>query len=161
MAVVIFVFRVLKDANFQPRIALITRTVELCIVDLAHFLILFALVSLGFATSGVMLFGHQYEGFSTLSHSAFYLIFSLIAFNPDEGWVQVGSSATINNCGIFSRNVNLILLLSWTDEPCNSNMGICYFYLYLDYYWLFYFGNPSPHHPPTHSFVPLKSISIL
>jgi hypothetical protein len=87
--VVIFIFRVLKDANFQPRIALITRTIELCIVDLAHFLILFFLVSLGFAVSGVMLFGHQYEAFSTLSNSAFYLIFSLISFNPDEGWAQV------------------------------------------------------------------------
>lgn len=103
MAVVIFVFRVLKDANFQPRIALITRTVELCIVDLAHFLILFALVSLGFATSGVMLFGHQYEGFSTLSHAAFYLIFSLIAFNPDEGWVQVSCSHNVK-CSAYFTN---------------------------------------------------------
>lgn len=88
-AVILFVLRALKDADFQPRIALVTRTVANAISDLAHFIVLFGTVALGYAIAGTILFGHQYDAFSTLSKSCFYILILLIAFNPDEGWVQV------------------------------------------------------------------------
>ena len=88
-AVILFVLRLLKDSDFQPRIALVTRTVSNVLSDLAHFLLLFSVVLIGYSVAGTLLFGHQYEGFSSISNSVFYILILLIAFNPDEGWVQV------------------------------------------------------------------------
>jgi hypothetical protein len=79
----------MKDADFQPRIALVTRTVSNAASDLAHFIVLFGSVAIGYSISGTILFGHQYDAFSTLSNSCFYILILLIAFNPGEGWVQV------------------------------------------------------------------------
>uniref|UniRef100_A0A7S0MD93 C2 domain-containing protein n=1 Tax=Cryptomonas curvata TaxID=233186 RepID=A0A7S0MD93_9CRYP len=92
-SVILFVLRVLKDADFQPKIALVTRTIANVFSDLAHFFLLFAVVVVGYAIAGTLLFGHQYDGFSTLSNSFFYLLILLIAFNPDEGWVQMNHAA--------------------------------------------------------------------
>ena len=89
LAVILYVFRVLKDSDFQPNIALVTRTIANIVSQLFHFFILFSIVSCGYAFAGVLLFGHQYDAFSSISDSLCYIIMILIAFNPDEGWVQV------------------------------------------------------------------------
>ena len=88
-AVILFILRCLKDADFQPRIALVTRTVSNSISDLAHFFVLFGSVLIGYAVAGTILFGNQYDAFYNLSRSCLYILVMLIAFNPDEGWVQV------------------------------------------------------------------------
>jgi hypothetical protein len=83
----------LKVADFQPRIALVTRTVKSSFVDLIHFLLLFSVVAVGFCIAEVLLFGHQYEAFSTLDRSMFNLLVSLIAWNPGDSWGQVRCGA--------------------------------------------------------------------
>jgi hypothetical protein len=88
-AVILFVLRVLKVADFQPRIALVTRTLGNSFIDLIHFFALFGVILLGYCIAGVLLFGHQYEGFSTLQLSIFNLLIMLIAWNPGDSWVQV------------------------------------------------------------------------
>mmetsp|Transcript_30923 Transcript_30923/g.82941 ORF Transcript_30923/g.82941 Transcript_30923/m.82941 type:complete len:679 (-) Transcript_30923:271-2307(-) len=93
IVVIIFIMRVLKSADFQPRIALVTRTMRNVISDLAHFFVLFVLVLLGYGIAGVSLFGNQYEGFATISDSVYYLLMILVAFGPDEGWVQMNHAA--------------------------------------------------------------------
>ena len=83
----------LKVADFQPRVALVTRTLRNAFVDLVHFLLLFSVVILGYCIAGVFLFGDQYEGFSTLERSIFNLLVSLIAWSPGDSWQQVGRGA--------------------------------------------------------------------
>ena len=86
---IIFVLRLLKVADFQPRIALVTRTLKNSFIDLIHFFLLFTFVILGYCIAGMLLYGHQYEGFSTMQQSFFYLLIVLIAWDPSGAWVQV------------------------------------------------------------------------
>ena len=88
-AVIIFVLRLLKVADFQPRIALVTRTLKNSFIDLVHFFLLFGIVILGYCVAGMLLYGRQYEGFSTMQQSFFYLLIILIAWDPSSAWVQV------------------------------------------------------------------------
>ena len=84
-----FLCRTLKALNFQPKIALVTRTLANAFEDLAHFFILFMLVTLAYGLSGVVLFGHQYEGYSTLTNSIFNNLVMLLSWNMGDLWVQV------------------------------------------------------------------------
>ena len=125
-AVVLFVLRALKDADFQPRIALVTRTITNSISDLAHFIVLLGSVATGYAIAGTILFGHQYDAFSTLTNSCFYIIILLIAFNPGEGWVQV-SSSFLSSCMTI-----VFLIILWSDESCCARLCIQHIHLVLD-----------------------------
>ena len=91
-AVILFILRLLKALNFQPRMALITRTIGTVFVDLLHFLSLFVIVFLGFTVAGYILFGHQYQVFSSFSYSAQFMVVLLLAFDPTI-WVQVRADA--------------------------------------------------------------------
>ena len=55
--VLLFVLRALKVLDFQPRIALVTRTLAIAFTDLIHFFILFGLVTVGYSIAGMLLFG--------------------------------------------------------------------------------------------------------
>ena len=138
-AVVLFVLRVMKDADFQPRIALVTRTVSNAASDLAHFIVLFGSVAIGYSISGTILFGHQYDAFSTLSNSCFYILILLIAFNPGEGWVQVSLHLIILFGCCFDTYA---LCCYWiaSDEPCSTRLGLQYISLVLDPYCTVHFG---------------------
>ena len=83
-----FVLRLLKGLDFQPRMALVTRTISNTLLDLMHFLCLFIIIFLGYTVAGYILFGHQYEAFKSFSYSAEYLVLMLLAFDPSI-WIQV------------------------------------------------------------------------
>ena len=83
LIVLLFVARILKILDFQPRMALITRTLSEAGTDLLHFCILFTIVLVGYATMGCVLFGGQIIKFQTLIDSMIVLIFVLL------GWDQV------------------------------------------------------------------------
>ena len=86
-AVIIFVLRLLKGLDFQPRMALVTRTIGGVFVDLLHFIVLFSIIFLGYTVAGFVLFGHQYQAFSSFSNSAQFLVLMLLAFDPTI-WIQ-------------------------------------------------------------------------
>jgi hypothetical protein len=86
--VIMFVLRILKGLDFQPRMALITRTISGVFLDLLHFVILFVIIFVGFTVAGYILFGHQYEAFSTFSNAGQFMILMLLAFDPTI-WVQM------------------------------------------------------------------------
>ena len=87
-AVMLFVIRLLRALDFQPRMSLITRTISRASVDLIHFFVLLAIVFSGYVFAGYMAFGHQMQEFSDLTHSSLYLLFIALAFDPSI-WVQV------------------------------------------------------------------------
>ncbi len=88
--VILFLLRLLKIADFQPRIALITRTINLkmALSELMNFGVLFMSLLIGYAIAGILLFGHQNAGFESLSPAILNLLIMLLAWDPYT-WVQV------------------------------------------------------------------------
>ena len=70
----------------QPRLAMVTRTLLLALPDLMHFVMIFALVLLGFAASASASFGGQLAEFSTLEHAFFTSV--MMAFGSYEDTYQ-------------------------------------------------------------------------
>jgi hypothetical protein len=97
----------LKVADFQPRIALVTRTLSKCMSDLVHFAVLFFGITVGYSIAGVLLFGHQYEGFSTFQAALVYMVVILISWDPYQ-WILVNLKLD----HFLFLNVKL---LSWID----------------------------------------------
>jgi len=61
--------RCFKFYRFQPRLAIINKTMEECFSDLYHFLLMFITFLFGFAVMSHVLFGPQLPQFSTLAES--------------------------------------------------------------------------------------------
>ena len=80
--------RALKVADFQPRIALVTRTLSRALYDLVHFALLFLSILVGYSVAGVLLFGHQNGAFITVQDAMVYLVVMLIQCDPYQ-WIQV------------------------------------------------------------------------
>jgi hypothetical protein len=81
--------------HFQPKIALITRTIGNVLGDLLHFLILGGLILSGYACAGHLLFGQLHEGFSTVQNAAVTLFFSLVALSPETFFTHLSTSTKI------------------------------------------------------------------
>ena len=86
---ILFVLRLLKALDFQPRMALVTRTISNAFSDLLHWTALFSIIFIGYAIAGYLLFGHQFQSFSSLSYSSQFLVLILLSFDPTQFWVQV------------------------------------------------------------------------
>jgi hypothetical protein len=101
VAVILFLLRLLKIADFQPRIALITRTIKQALSELLHFGLLFISLLIGYAIAGILLFGHQNSGFESLSPAILNLLIMLLAWDP-YSWVQVLIAAAYYLCSLGS-----------------------------------------------------------
>ncbi|KAJ1481065.1 hypothetical protein T484DRAFT_1808829 [Baffinella frigidus] len=99
VTVIIFVMRILKGFDFQPRLGLVTRTIAaagsdlmhfivLFIVvfmgtiaaagsDLMHFIVLFIVVFMGYAFVGMQLFGHQFKDMNSLTLTLLNAMFEI------------------------------------------------------------------------------------
>jgi hypothetical protein len=69
LCIVLNVLRMLKLLDFQPRLGLVTRTIERAKNDLFHFVLIFALINTVYAVCGVVIFGEISSSFSTISKS--------------------------------------------------------------------------------------------
>jgi len=87
--VILFVLRLLKAMHFQPRMALVTRTIAVAFSDLVHFAALFGVVFVGYMFAGVLMFGHQYPAFSNMSGAAQFLIVILLSLDTTQFHVQL------------------------------------------------------------------------
>ena len=86
----LFVFGLLEAFRFQPRLGLISRTMEVMTPDLCNFVILFATVFGGFAVAATLLFGHQVYKVSSMDQSVVFLFFLMISLDPLQFWAEVG-----------------------------------------------------------------------
>jgi hypothetical protein len=98
--VILFILRLLKVLDFQPKMALITRTLSNTMSDLSHFFMLFTIVWMGYTIAGNLLFGHLFSDFSSISVAATGLIIILISWDPSSSLVQV--------CMFQQRNLILL-----------------------------------------------------
>ena len=69
LCIVLNVLRMLKLLDFQPRLGLVTQTIERAKNDLLHFVLVFALINTVYAVCGVVIFGEISASFSTISKS--------------------------------------------------------------------------------------------
>merc|ERR1719321_1094776 len=61
----VIVMRLFKAFAAQPRLAVVTSTLSICMVDMLHFLLVFLSVFMTYAVAGVLLFGREVDDFTT------------------------------------------------------------------------------------------------
>ena len=82
--------------TFQPRIALVTKTIEAAASDLFHFSILFTALHAGFSTCGMILFGIYVDDFHTTFGNSVRTLFSILIGNSDvDDKLSVSEAATL------------------------------------------------------------------
>ena len=59
-------------------------------------MVLFFIIFAGYSFAGMMLFGKQFDGFSTVSHSFQSLLFVLLCLDPTQMWIQVRTSTKLH-----------------------------------------------------------------
>ncbi|CAI5468334.1 unnamed protein product [Closterium sp. Yama58-4] len=91
--VFLFLLRLLKLMDFQPRIAILTRTMAAAFPALVHFFLLWAIMFIGFSFYAYVVFGRTLEQFSTVAMSMVSCFLILINDNSTgyyfiqlEGW---------------------------------------------------------------------------
>jgi hypothetical protein len=104
----LMILRTFKNLDFQPRLRLVTATLENAFIDLVHFLILFLLVLLIFGFSSYIILGQKIEELST-PYSAFKTCLAL---------------------GFLGDTVLLAKINSLTD-PTLSTVAIFWFYAFV------------------------------
>jgi hypothetical protein len=110
--ILLFVMRFLKVLDFQPRMSLITRTLRLASVDLGHYLTLFSIILIGYATIGTVLLGERLKQFQTFGDACAALFMILMAWEPQTMYTSM-STAT-NQAKIGATIVSFqIFFWSW------------------------------------------------
>ena len=110
--ILLFVMRFLKVLDFQPRMSLITRTLRLASVDLGHYLTLFSIILIGYATIGTVLLGERLKQFQTFGDACAALFMILMAWEPQTMYTAM-SSAT-NQAKIGATIVSFqVFFWSW------------------------------------------------
>eukprot|EP00746_Dinoflagellata_sp_MGD_P156884 gnl/MRDRNA2_/MRDRNA2_86009_c1_seq3.p1 gnl/MRDRNA2_/MRDRNA2_86009_c1~~gnl/MRDRNA2_/MRDRNA2_86009_c1_seq3.p1 ORF type:complete len:831 (+),score=138.17 gnl/MRDRNA2_/MRDRNA2_86009_c1_seq3:75-2567(+) len=66
---VILILRLFKAFSAQPRLALVTQTINLSVVDVSHFLVVFFTIFIAFVVMAIALFGREIEEFSTFDRA--------------------------------------------------------------------------------------------
>lgn len=84
------VFRLFKAFHAQPRLALVTMTMQGSAMDLLHFLFVCILVFIGFVTSGVVLFGREVAELSSMWRGTIYCFRLLLGDIDFDGLKQAG-----------------------------------------------------------------------
>jgi hypothetical protein len=65
----LFMIRCFTSLKWQPRLAIVTRTIRVMSSDLLHFMIVLIPTFIAFAIAGMMMFGRRLQDFSTLQSS--------------------------------------------------------------------------------------------
>jgi len=100
ISLVLMTFRMLKALNFQPRLGLVTKTIERAAPDLANFSILFFLVSTGFAAIAYLNFGSSCKGFSALP-TAFDSLFRAVVFGDTAQYDELQATSNAGSGTLF------------------------------------------------------------
>ena len=94
ISIILFVLKMIAALHFQPKMGLITRTLERAGGNMAHYIALYSLVFVGYAVVGNLMFGSLYSGMATLSMTCQTLMFFLLSFDPTEFYSQMNHAIT-------------------------------------------------------------------
>mmetsp|Transcript_40849 Transcript_40849/g.83567 ORF Transcript_40849/g.83567 Transcript_40849/m.83567 type:complete len:1272 (-) Transcript_40849:1118-4933(-) len=93
ICIVLFVLRMLKALDFQPRMGVVTQTIAHSLVDVIHFLMLWSLVFIGYACVGTLLFGHQFRSFSTVQNACITIGSMILTMDRTVFYEQMAHAA--------------------------------------------------------------------
>jgi len=106
----VIMLRLFKAFSVQPRLALVTRTLQSGAMDIAHFGLVFAAIFFTYALMGVAVFGRDLNEFSTVLHSVDSCFQVLMGdFNITEMY-ESGRFTTMIWFTSFMGLVNLVML---------------------------------------------------
>eukprot|EP00899_Mesostigma_viride_P029525 jgi/Mesvir1/9758/Mv12215-RA.4 len=129
--VVLMLIRVLKLTEFHPRLGVVTRTISRAANDIAHFLIIAAVVFTTFSYLALLLFGYRIEQYSSL-RAALWTSFLMLTgevgvaeqLNDLEGWKLVSAWIFL---WLFIIVIHLLLLnffLSFIIDALSEHMNM-------------------------------------
>ena len=110
LSILFFVIRILKILDFQPRMSLITRTLRVASIDLGHYLSLFALIFVGYASVGTLLLGDRLQQFQTFGDSCCELFMIFMGW---ESMYQIMGQAAGQTKVLASSVIFQIFYWSW------------------------------------------------
>ena len=93
VSVLLFLFRIIKNLDFQERMGVVSRTIITAVPDLVHFLFIFCVVFLGFVVVGHVMFGHLFPPLSTLEGAAVEMFFWIVGYDPPGFWDPMSHAA--------------------------------------------------------------------
>lgn len=104
----VIVLRLFKAFAAQPRLALVTETLLVSGVDIMHFLIVFVSIFITFAISGLVLFGHRNENFTTFPR-AINMVFKLLL--GDFDWETLRRDSHMEAFIWLAMTIGILVLL--------------------------------------------------
>jgi len=102
--------RFFKALRANPRLNIVVQSLKKASVDLAHFLIIFGLIFLGFVLVGHTVFGGQLASFSTIGEALYTTFLLLMGFAFDEYKEKMLSKSGVLGV-IWTAVFNLVLVL--------------------------------------------------
>jgi len=107
----VVLLQMFKAFSAQPRLSIVTETLNSARLDLLHFLLVFISILLAFVVAGVVLFGRQVDDFTTFSRSFITCCRVLIGDFDWEQMLQVGRAEAALWFGSFTV-VNVLLMMN-------------------------------------------------
>jgi len=112
----IVMLRLFKSFHAQPRLALVTRTLVECAVDIGHFGLIFCVIAITYTVGGICLFGQDlfyYANFPRALHSTFRMILGDSSWDDLSlvGEVPAGAYYWTFNILVVTVMLNMLLAI--------------------------------------------------
>eukprot|EP00943_MAST-04B_sp_MAST-4B-sp1_P005476 g5476.t1 len=115
ICIVLAVLRLLKLLDFQPKLGLVTRTIEKAKNDLAHFILIFILINAVYAICGLVIFGEICESFSTFDKAVETVGLLFMQSNVETIHYTMRESSMANVWGLYFYSfilINVFIMLN-------------------------------------------------
>ncbi len=110
VCIFLLMLRLVHAFDFQARMGILTRTLSRSVVDLLHFGVLFALITLMYAALGTILFGHQMDDYTSLGASIQTLL-KIVATGDGYSSALVQASSDVMACIFYWSFVPVVFFI--------------------------------------------------
>lgn len=107
---VVIILRLFKAFSSQPRLALVSKTLAACMVDVFHFSVVFFSIFFMYSVAGYTIFGHRLPGFASLGSSVRTTVFIVMGDYDWEHLEQVGRTYAFLWLSTFFMIISLLML---------------------------------------------------
>jgi hypothetical protein len=106
--------RILKLMDFQPRLGVITHTLALATADLTHFFVIFAMIFMGYAFIGHVIFGYSSSHFADITasvNSLFQNLLGDITYFMEDFKTSSGLNFVVAMIYFYTFNIFVFMIL--------------------------------------------------
>ena len=106
--------RILKLMDFQPRLGVITHTLALATADLTHFFVIFAMIFMGYALLGHVIFGYSSSHFADITasvNSLFQNLLGDITYFMEDFKTSSGLNFVVAMIYFYTFNIFVFMIL--------------------------------------------------